>query len=171
MSRLTTRYVIPRDRNKRQPLTYRRAAVVVEFAVVLPIIMFFFATMLEISRVLLLQHTADTSAYEGARCGMVPGATAQQATNAAIELLNAAKLKSTVVTVEPPIITESTSLITVSVEVPIALNSWIVPRWIVSQSLKSEVTLFCERAPAVQVSGIPILKAKSSKVKSGGFAL
>ena len=52
----------------------RSGAVLVEFALVLPVIMFTFACMVEISRVMLLQHTADTAAYEGARSAMVPGA-------------------------------------------------------------------------------------------------
>ncbi len=45
----------------------RPGVVMIEFAIVLPVILFSFACMIEISRVLLLQHTADTAAYEGAR--------------------------------------------------------------------------------------------------------
>ena len=60
----------------------RKGAVLVEFAFVLPVILFSFAAMFEISRVLLLQHTADTDAYKGARIAMLPGATAADATDA-----------------------------------------------------------------------------------------
>ncbi len=47
---------------------------------VLPIIMLLFYGMIELSRVLLLQHSVDTAAYEGARCAIVPGAKSDEAT-------------------------------------------------------------------------------------------
>ena len=156
---------------KNRRLSKRRGAVLVEFALVLPIIMLFFAAMFEISRVLLLQHTADTAAYEGARSAMVPGATSEQAYKAADTLLKAARLRSTSIKVTPEVISESTPLITVQVQVAIAENSWITPRWITRSSVSSEVTLFCERPPIIQLTGVPMLKAKNAKGKSGPSGL
>ncbi len=89
-------------------------------ALVLPIILLTFASIIEVSRVLLLQHTADTAAYEGARGGMVPGATATDAANASQALLDAAGLRSTEVVVSPTTITDETSLITVQVSIPVS---------------------------------------------------
>ncbi len=65
---------------------HRRGAAIVEFSLVMPIILLFFTTMIELSRVLMLQHTADTAAYEAARSAMVPGGKAQDAHNAANSL-------------------------------------------------------------------------------------
>ena len=105
----------------------RSGAVLVEFALVLPVIMFTFACLVEISRVMLLQHTADTAAYEGARSAMVPGAISANAVNTATELLTAARLKTTKVTVTPALIDETTPLVTVLVEIPVEANYWISP--------------------------------------------
>lgn len=149
----------------------RRGGVLVEFALVLPVIMFTFACMVEISRVMLLQHTADTAAYEGARSGMIPGATAANAVNTATELLTAAGLRTTKVTVTPSAIDETTPLITVLVEVPVSQNYWISPMLFQNTIVKSEVTLFSERPPVVQLTGVPAIKVKGTKTKGNAPAL
>ncbi len=90
---------------------------------VLPVILLFLGGVIEVSRLLMLQHSADTAAYEGARCAMVPGASAAEARQAALELLAAANLKSATVTVMPDPLIESTSLITVTVDLPVRDNT------------------------------------------------
>ncbi len=144
----------------------RRGAALVEFAFVLPVILVFFFGMVELSRVMLLQHSVDTAAYEGARSAMVPGATSQDAVASAQQLLNAAQLKSASITVDPPLITESTSLITVRIELPIAENAWGTPFWFKKGKVVSQVSLITERPPMIQLTGVPQLKAQSNKVKS-----
>jgi hypothetical protein len=145
----------------------RGGAALVEFAIVLPIILLIFAGMIEISRILLLQHSADTSAYEGARCAMVPGATSSEASQAAQSLLQAAGLKSSVITVSPTLIQEDTSLITVRVEIPISTNAWISPHWFQGSRVVSETTLYCERPPMIQLTGIPKMSGIANAKKSG----
>lgn len=138
----------------------REGAVVVEFALLLPILLLFFAAMIEISRALLLQHTVDSAAYEGARSAMVPGADAEDAVKAAMELLDSAKLKHGKITVEPTEITELTPVISVTVEVPLTANCWTTPLWFKKEKIRSEVTLICERPPMVQLTGLPMLQQK-----------
>ena len=154
-----------RARHYQLPVKSRRGAALVEFAVVFPMILLIFAGMIEISRILLLQHSADTAAYEGARSAMVPGATADEASQAARALLVAAGLKSSTITVTPLVVTESTPLITVRVEIPISQNAWISPTWFKKSKVTSETTLFCERPPMVQLTGIPQMQAMSAKAK------
>ena len=151
------------DQFKRKP---HSGAALVEFAFVLPIIMIFFYGMVELSRVMLLQHSVDTAAYEGARNAMVPGATASDAIASAKQLLTAAGLKSALITVEPTTISESTPLVTVRIELPVGENAWITPFWFKSGAVVSEVTLITERPPMVQLTGVPQLKAKSTKLKT-----
>ncbi len=124
-----------------------RGAALVEMAMVLPLIMLFFTAMLEICRVLMLQHTADTTAYEAARSAMVPGATAAEAQQVAQQLVDAAGFTQVVIAVTPETISEFTPLITVKVEIPVNENSWIVPQSVPVLAVSSEVTLMCERAP------------------------
>lgn len=146
----------------------RSGAVLVEFAIVLPIIVVIFSGMIEISRVMMLQHTADTAAYEGARAGMVPGASAEEAKMEAKLLLQAAGLKAASVTVIPDVITEETAFLTVAVHIPVAANSWITPTQFFDFTIKSEVSLFCERSPVILLTGIPDLKKKKSKLEKIG---
>ncbi len=149
----------------------RPGVAIVEFAIAFPIVLLIFAGMIEISRVLLLQHSADTAAYEGARSAMVPGATSDEASKAAQLLLSAAGLKSSSITVTPTVITEDTPLITVRIEVPIAQNAWISPQWFRNSFVVSEITLFCERPPMIQLTGVPAMKAMSTKLKGNQPAL
>lgn len=151
--------------SKAQRRTSRRGAALVEFAVVLPVIMLFLTAMVEISRILMLQHTADTAAYEAARCAMVPGATATEAEWEAFALIEAAGLRNTTVTISPSEITEDTAFITVRVQVPANENSWMLSDQFADVVVASEVTLLTERSPIVRLSGIPGLKAKKSKLK------
>ncbi len=82
--------VIRSEKNKAR----RRGATLVEFAVTLPIVFLLFFGMIELSRLFMLQHSADTAAYEGARNAIVPGAKPQDAVLAASELLRAAGIKT-----------------------------------------------------------------------------
>ncbi|GAB5513981.1 TadE/TadG family type IV pilus assembly protein [Rhodopirellula baltica] len=150
---------------KAQRRVPRQGAALVEFAVVLPVIMLFLTAMVEISRILMLQHTADTAAYEAARCAMVPGATVTEAEWEAHALIEAAGLTNTAVTVTPAEITEETAFITVRVEVPANDNSWMLSSQFTDVVVASEVTLLTERSPIVRLTGIPGLKAKKSKLK------
>ncbi len=155
--------------NKHRNSSNRRtAAALVEFAVVLPVIFLFFAGVIEVSRLLMLQHSTDTAAYEGARSAMVPGASSEDAKRAARALLTAARLKNATISVTPETITESTSLVTVTVELPVKDNTWLPPIWITSGVLQSSVSLITERPPVIQLTGLPKLKAKSSGGGSKG---
>ena len=144
----------------------RTGAALVEFAFVLPIILLFFCAIVELSRLMLVQHSVDTAAYEGARNAMVPGATVADAESSARRLLEAARLTGAVIQIEPTTIVEDTPMVSVHIEVPIAQNAWITPFWFKSGTLVSEVSLITERPPMVQLTGVPQLKAKSTKTKS-----
>ena len=162
-ARLVTQCPHPRMPNEK---CRRSGVALVEFAVVLPIVLLIFTAMIEISRVLLLQHSADTAAYEGARSAMVPGATSQEASAAAQKLLQAAGLKSAAISVTPALITEETPLITVRVEIPVAQNAWISPKWFQGSNVVSETTLFCERPPMVQLTGVPQMSGMAKALKA-----
>ncbi len=67
-------------------------------------------------------------------------------------------------TVEPTEITEETAFITVMVEVPVNTNLWLKPIWFKCETIKSQVTLKCERPPMVTLTGLPALKARRTRV-------
>ena len=143
----------------------RKGAALVEFAVVLPTMVLVFFSIVEISRVLMLQHTADTTAYEGARAGIVPGATTEDIRTAAMQLIEAAELVEAEIEIEPDTITEATSVIAVSVSIPVAENSWIAPQLHKDLSVTSRVALYCERPPLATLTGVPQIKANRGQIK------
>ena len=57
----------------------RTGAVMVEFVIVAPLLFLFFFAAFEFCRVAMIRHTADNAVYEGARIGIIPGATADEA--------------------------------------------------------------------------------------------
>ena len=142
----------------------RRGAALVEFALVLPIIAVFMVSTVSISQILMMQHTADTAAYEAARAAMVPGAHVNDAVVEAQELLDVAGLTDTEITVTPSVITEETGSVTVLVEVPLEQNSWILPDQFATHLVSSEVTLLTERSPIVRQTELPKVKAKKAKL-------
>ncbi len=144
----------------------RRGATTVEMAVVIPVVMLFFAAMFELCRVLMLQHTADTAAYEAARSAMVPGATSAEAYESALQMTDASGLKNVAIDVTPDPILEETSMVTVTVEIPVNENSWIAPSQLGNFVVSSEVTLLCERPPIIRLSAMSDLSAQKTKLKN-----
>ena len=149
----------------RQRRQSRRGSTLVEMSIVLPLIMLFFTMMFELCRVLMLQHTADTAAYEAARAVMVPGATSAEAHQVAQQMLDAAGLTQTTIEVTPDTIVEGTALISVRVDIPVNDNSWIAPTQLGNFVVSSELTLMCERPPIVRLAAMNDLKLKKSKIK------
>lgn len=135
--------------------TFRGGAALVEFALILPVILLLFAGFLEVFRVVMLQHTADTAAYEGARTAIIPGACSELAIASAIEVIEANQLENAEVTVEPQVIEDSTATVTVFVSIPIDGNSWISPFFTKGCLVRQEVTLLAERPTAIKLTGIP----------------
>jgi Flp pilus assembly protein TadG len=134
----------------------RRGATAVEFSLVLPVVLLFFFGAIEFSRVSLLRHATDNASYEGARHVIVPGATVAEAQAKAQDILNVYGITGATVTVTPNPILETTSAITVKVDVPVTGNGWILESFTASKTLSSSTTLMTERSPLIQVSAISL---------------
>lgn len=126
----------------------RRAATVVEFAFVVPIIFTFLFASLEFSRASSIRNTARNAAYEGARQGIVPGATADEAETAAREILAALRIQGAEIDVTPATITPSTVDITVTVTVPLESNSYVATQLFQQRQVEASCTLRREEALA-----------------------
>jgi Flp pilus assembly protein TadG len=109
--------------------------------VTLPLVLFLFFGSIEFARVNMLRHTVAQAAYEGARRGMVPGATADEVRTVAQEILNSAFASSYTVTVTPATITRTTTQVTVDISLPLATNSWIVPDFFAGKTMTKSFTL------------------------------
>ena len=125
-----------------KPNSPRDGAVTVEFALALPILLLFTFAGLEFSRVNMIRNTAINAAYEGARMGIVPGATVADCEAAANELLSFVDISGGSVVASPSPIQPSTESVTVTVTIPItAANSFITPEYFLGRTITSSVTL------------------------------
>jgi Flp pilus assembly protein TadG len=130
-------------RHKRR--TSRDGAVVVEMALCLPLLFFFFLTALEVSRVNMIRQTVENAVYEGSRRGVVPGATADDCRNVAQAVLDAVSTNDADIDVEPAVLNDDVDEVTVSIEVPINSNSWVAPFFFDGRVITSSMTLRKER--------------------------
>ncbi|MBA4031551.1 MAG: transporter [Planctomyces sp.] len=119
----------------------RRGALSVEMSLTIPVLFAIFFGSVEITRLNMLRHTIENAAYEGARQGIVPGATADSARAAALAALAAIDVRDAVVTVDPPVILASTPRVTVEIQVPVARNSWGTSSFVGLTELERSCTL------------------------------
>ena len=130
-----------RPRNFARRCRSRRGAALVEFALTSGLLFLIVLSAIEFMRVNTIVNTSENAAYEGARTGIVPGATAADAIAAAQEMLDVIGTRSAVVTVEPETIQTDTPEITVTIQVPLNANSFIAPRFFLGKTLTKACTL------------------------------
>lgn len=118
----------------------RRGVLTVEMAICIPIVFLILLGAIEFSRMNMLRNSIDNAAYEGARRGVVPGATATDCLNTAVSVLNAVGTKSASVSVAPSIIDDNTTQVTVTISVPLSSNSWGPARFLGGVTLRSVST-------------------------------
>lgn len=101
----------------------RRGATAVEFAMVAPIFFMVIFASMEFASVHITQCAMENAAFEGARKGIVPGATSAACKSAAEGLMDGAGLHEYTVTVTPTTITPLTDVVKVEVSVPMTANN------------------------------------------------
>jgi Flp pilus assembly protein TadG len=119
----------------------RRGAVAVEFALTASLLFMILFAAIEFMRVNGIVNTAENAAYEGARAGIVPGATAGDVTAAAQSIVRAIGVRNAQVTVLPGTILNDTPEITVTINVPLDANSFIAPRFFRGGTVTKACTL------------------------------
>ncbi len=121
---------------------HRRGAVTVEFAIAAPVLFLFVFAGVEFSRVNMIRNTIENAAYEGARRGVLPGATAANCEAVTQDLLDRIGVTDSTITVTPPVILADTQDLTVTVEVPMTMdNGYITPKYYLGTTLRASVTL------------------------------
>lgn len=138
--------------NRRHHLPVRAGAVVVEFAICAPLLFFFFFASLEFGRVNMLRQSAENAVYEGARRGVVPGATAANCQAAAQAVLNSVAAQDATIAVTPAVIVADTPQVTVDVTIPLGSNSWVLPVFFAGRTIEASMTLNRER---FETSSVP----------------
>lgn len=107
--------------------TDRRGAAVVEFAVVAPVFIMLVFGMIEYGRMVMVQQLLTNAAREGARVGVLDGATTASVQTSVTSYLTNASVSGSTVTVSPnpPSSAGYGEPVTVTVTVPFNQVSWI----------------------------------------------
>ncbi len=122
--------------------TTRGGMVTVEFALAAPIFILFVFSGIEFSRVNMIRNTISNAVFEGARKGILPGATAQDCIDQVQAVLDIIGLVGTTITINPAVIDPDTETVTVSVAVPLdSTNGYFTTKFYLGDVLASSITL------------------------------
>ena len=117
----------------------RKGTAVAELAVCLPVVVLVFLATMEACTMLFVQQKLKTTAFEGARIGIVPKAAAENVVYQCGVLLDAQKVRGYSIKLDPPK-PESLSpgdYFTVTVEAPCGPNS-LIGGWVYEDKLLSK---------------------------------
>ena len=116
-----TSMITTNSKNKKYAAS-RRAAVAVEMAITCGMAFFFFFAALEFCRVSMMRHTVEHALYEGARQGIIPGATVDEVQSKARGVMRTIGIRSVSIDVTPATIVSSTPEIAVRIRMPLDQN-------------------------------------------------
>ena len=121
----------------------RRGASAVEFALTLPALLMILFASYEFSRANMMLHTAEAAAYEGARVGIIPGATANEVRQAAQDVLGTAGIRNSQIVVVPANLDTDTETVSVTISFEYGDNSTMFQLFM---DENAEVEKTCEMA-------------------------
>jgi Flp pilus assembly protein TadG len=127
-----------RKRNGHFP---RNGVTAVEFALTFPLLLLIVFGSLEFSRANMIRNMCENAALEGARAGMIPGATAQDCTDAVNQLLDIIGIQNATVTIEPSTIDPATPDVEVTVTIPLADNSLPMSKFVLGTTMSQTAEL------------------------------
>jgi Flp pilus assembly protein TadG len=113
----------------------RTGATAVEFAICAPVLLLLVMGAFEVSHVALLQHAAESAAYEGARAGVILGAKTDRCEKAASVVLNSLGVKKYKIDTHPGKIKPDDKTIEVEITIPLRDNTVFAP-FFFSKNLK-----------------------------------
>ena len=116
--------------NSRNHFSNRFGSTTVELAFTLPIFFLLLFGFYELSRINLIVHTAEAAAYEGARVGILPGATNAEVVAATENVLDTIAIKNASVTVNPTNLQNLSDTVQVTVDLNFGDNSLLVPKFL-----------------------------------------
>jgi Flp pilus assembly protein TadG len=122
-----------------------RGAVTVELALTIPILFTMVFASIEFGRAFLILNTAENAAYEGARRGIVPGATAADCQTVARQVIGAVGTQNVTVQVDPATIQLNTPEVEVTVSVPVDGNGYMFPIFLSGRTLVGKCRLTREK--------------------------
>ena len=128
------------NRNKKY-LYQRKGVTAVEFALTFPLLLALVFGSLEFSRANTIRNMCENAALEGARAGMIPGATAQDCMDAANDLLDIIGIQNATVTINPTTVLPTTEEVEVTVTIPLADNSLPISKFVLGTTMSQTASL------------------------------
>ena len=129
------------NNRKRNGHFTRKGVTAVEFALTFPLLLLIVFGSLEFSRANMIRNMCENAALEGARAGMIPGATAQDCRDAANRLLDIIGIQNATVTIEPSTIIPATPDVAVTVSIPLADNSLPMSKFVLGTNMSQTAEL------------------------------
>ena len=100
-----------------------RGAVAVEFAICVPLLFTLLFGCYEMARANLMKHAAESAAYEGARVGIIPGATPEEVREATAFVMTSVGVNEFTVDVQNNVSeNDDVEFVTVEIQVPFQEN-------------------------------------------------
>ena len=130
---------MPSPASKRNRI--RTGALAVEMAICLPLLLMLLFGCYEMSRANMILHATESAAYEGARVGILPGATQEKITLATSQILRTMGISDFEVEVSPAVIQRDTPVVEVTVRVPFAKNTLIPTMFIKDPTFRGVCSL------------------------------
>ena len=121
--------------------TSRGAALTVEVALCLPLLLTVLFACYELARANMILHATESAAYEGARVGIIPGATSEKIKTASGSLLSSVGITKFTIHVNPSVIDETTENVDVSVLVPFRENMTLPPLFMADPTFRGNCSL------------------------------
>ncbi len=118
-----------------------QGVVTVEVALCLPVLMAILMGSYELARANMMMHSTESAAYEGARVGIIPGATPESVRTAVAGVLRSVGVKTFDVQISPTVITNQTEDIEVEVSVPLRANLALPTFFIQDPTFRGTCTL------------------------------
>lgn len=120
----------------------RRGVTTVETALVSTLLFAVIFAGMELSRVNVIRNTIENAAYEGARTGMIAGATNAECVASAQTYLDIIGVGTSGINVTPAVLDDSVKNVTVTVDVTMdGSNGYVFPTFFLGKTLRSTITL------------------------------
>jgi Flp pilus assembly protein TadG len=119
----------------------RQGAVAVEFALTAGLAFLFFFGAFEFSRVAMIRGTMDNAIYEGARAGIIPGATAADVEKKVRDILGYSLVRVANVTIQPNPILFDSKTISVKIDLPLDRNTFSPAQFFSGKSLVRSIEM------------------------------
>lgn len=132
---------MPSLRRNRQGTTSRPGVVSIEMAFALPLMMLILFASLEVSRANNLIHVSHLAAYEGARRGVVPGATAANVQATVASIMGVSGIRNSQVELDPAVLSDTTEFVGVRISIPISGNSYVAPLFFAGRTINSSMKM------------------------------